>query len=275
MRYLTLIPLLAVVLTGCSSTPSTPNSSSTTALIKKLDVLKLVRYKEQPDKDAVVNNSTLKTIDYEHEDLQKNRFRIAPFSVGAWVNQKQGDVFHQIAPMSLDSAIVYFYRTDSSWNRQEIVAPNFFLNDERIPSLLNNHYYWIELPAGTYRLNISRPLGVAHFQKGTVTDFTVEAGKSYFLKYEEQQFRGKPNNNQGLLQVGPLIQMPTKQGLQEIATTTLKSPGLSFVKRGENENRELVTMNERKLEKVRKQEFEQRKPLLLTKPFVLWDPRTW
>lgn len=270
MRYLTLIPLVAVMLSGCSTNPD-----ATTHLVKKLDVFKLVRYKEQPKPDEVANNSTLKSIDYAREDLHKNRFRLDPFSVGGWVNQKQGDIFKQVIPTTPDSAIVYLYRIDSSWNRQEIVAPNFFLNDQRIPSLLHNHYYWIELPAGTYRLNISRPLGVLHFQKGAATDFTVQAGKSYFLKYEEQQFRGKPNNDDGLLKVGPLLQMPTQQALQEITPTVLKSPGLSFVKRSDLDIPELAAFNNKQPDKVSKQNVVEGRALILTKPFKLWNPTTW
>ncbi|XID74476.1 hypothetical protein ACF3NA_08040 [Alkanindiges sp. WGS2144] len=131
MRYLPIISLLTVALTGCTTTP--PDSP-------RYSIFGLIKYKQQPNEENVTNNSTLKTIDYAHTDLHKNRFRIDPFSVGAWVNQKQGEVFKQITPTDPNAAIVYLYRTDSSWNRQEIVAPNFFLNDQRIPSLLSNHY---------------------------------------------------------------------------------------------------------------------------------------
>lgn len=266
MRYLPIISLLAIALSGCSTTPSDSPSYS---------VFGLIKYKKQSNEDAVVNASTLKTIDYENTDMHKNRFRIDPFSVGAWVNQKQGDIFRQVRPTDPSAAIVYLYRIDSSWNRQEIVAPNFFLNDKRIPSLLNNHYYWIELPEGTYRLNISRPVGVIHFQKGTATDFRVEAGKQYFLKYEEQNFRGKPNNSDGLLKAGPLIQMPTQVGLSEINSTTLKTPGLSFVKREDLEPTELSVFNQQAPRKVNKAHLEEKKKLYLSKPFKLWNPLTW
>ncbi len=266
MRYLPIISLLAVALSGCTTTPSDSPSYS---------VFGLIKYKKQSNEEAVANASTLKTIDYENTDLHKNRFRLDPFSVGAWVNQKQGDVFKQITPTDPNAAIVYLYRIDSSWNRQEIVAPNFFLNDKRIPSLLSNHYYWIELPAGTYRLNISRPLGVIHFQKGTATDFNVEAGKQYFLKYEEQRFRGKPNNSEGLLKAGPLIQMPTQQGLAEISSTTLKTPGLSFVKREGLAPTDLAAFNQQTPRSVNKAHLEDKKRPHLQKPFKLWNPLTW
>ena len=314
MRYLPMISLpmmtlLAVTLTGCATSPKSDASRSHKfdlfGLIKhkpadnadtaasseskpetstakanepqshKFDLFGLIKYKPESNENAVVNNSTLKTIDYANTNAHKNRFRIDPFSVGAWVNQKQGDVFRQVTPTDPKSAIVYLYRPFSSWNREEIVAPNFFLNDKRIPSLLNNHYYWVELPEGTYRLNISRPVGVIHFQKGTAVDFAVEAGKTYFLKYEEQRFRGAPNNTEGLLKAGPLIQMPTQQALTEISSTTLKTPGFSFVKRDTVDRPELAVFNGKQPNAVSKKQLAEKPPLYLNKPFKIWNPLTW
>ncbi len=71
-----------------------------------------------------------------------------------------------------DAAIVYLYRPDSKWNRQEIVAASMFINKHRIPSLLHNHYYWVELAPGAYRLSVSRPLGCITFPKTKVFGFS-------------------------------------------------------------------------------------------------------
>ena len=266
MRYLPIISLLAVALTGCTTTP--PDSPS-------YSILGLIKYKKQANTAEVANASTLKTIDYANTDPGKNRYRLGPVSIGSWVNQKEGSAFQQVTPTDPTAAIVYLYRIESNWNKQEIVAPNFFLNDQNIPSLVNNHYYWIELPAGTYRLNISRPVGVVHFQKGTAVDFSVEAGKKYFLRYEEQRFRGKPNKSDGLLQVGPLVQMPTQQGLAEISSTTLKTPGISFVKRDGLESVNLPVFNGQAQHKASKDNLAAKKKLHLTKPFKIWNPLTW
>jgi hypothetical protein len=270
MHYLSIITLSAVAFTGCATTPK-----SEAAQAHKFDLFGLIKYKQQPNEEAIANPSTLKTIDYALTDPHKNRFRVDPFSVGGWVNQNEGELFKQVMPTDPNSAIVYLYRTHSTWNHQEIVAPNFFLNDKRIPSLLDNHYYWIELPAGTYRLNISRPVGVIHFQKGTAVDFSVEAGKSYFLRYEEQKFRGKPNDSQGLLKAGPLMQMPTQQGLREISSTTLRTPGYSFVKRGDIDQPDLAVFNGAAPDRVNKKQLEEKEQLHLDKPFKLWNPLTW
>lgn len=125
--------------------------------------------------------STLKNIDLEKKPGFVEQHRIGMFTIGGWVNQKQGNQFQTVKPQHAEAAIVYLYRPDSRWNRQEIVAASLFINQEHIPSLLHNHYYWIEVPAGTYRLSTSRPLGALHFQKPKYLDFTVEAGQSYFI----------------------------------------------------------------------------------------------
>ena len=109
--------------------------------------------------------SALKEVNVQHEPSIMEQYRIGVFTIGGWVNQAQGNHFQTIKPQHDQAAVVYLYRPDSKWNRQEIVASSLFLNSERIPSLLNNHYYWVELPAGTYRLPSSRPLGIYHFQK--------------------------------------------------------------------------------------------------------------
>src|SRR5690606_3989576 len=127
--------------------------------------------------------STLKPVDFNSEPGFIEQHRLGMFTIGAWVNQKLGQRFQPVQAQNDQAAIVYMYRPDSKWNRQEIVASSLFINSERIPSLLNNHYYWMELPVGTYRLSSSRPLGTQHFQKPKYLDFTVEAGQSYFIKY--------------------------------------------------------------------------------------------
>lgn len=268
MRYLPIIMMLGIAVTGCSSMqPSKPI---------KFDLFGLIRETPKVENTAPENKSTLKTIDYANTDLDKNQYRLDAFSLGAWVNQKQGDVFKEVKPSSPDAAIVYLYRIDSRWNRQEILAPNFFLNDRRIPSLLNNHYYWIELPAGVYRLNVSHPLAILHFQEGSAADFEVKGGQTYFLRYEEQAFRGKPDKSLGLLQSKYLMQMPTDKGLEEIRSTQLKSPGLSFVdRRGQPEQASLPVFNEQKQRNVKSSHLEAVENPQTTKPFKLWNPLTW
>ena len=208
--------------------------------------------------------SALKEVNVQHEPSIMEQYRIGVFTIGGWVNQAQGNHFQTIQPQHDQAAVVYLYRPDSKWNRQEIVASSLFLNSERIPSLLNNHYYWVELPAGTYRLSSSRPLGINHFQKPKYLDFTVEAGQSYFVKYDEENLATRHAVS------GPLILMPERIGKNEIAFTQLKSTSFNFV--AEDQQHGKVRKN---AQKIKRSQYDPATDVQLVKPFKLWDPRTW
>lgn len=218
--------------------------------------------------------STLKPVDFtKHPSFiakTKDQYKVAGFSLGSWVNQEPGQFFKLIKPQNEHSAVLYLYRPDSKWNRQEIIAPSFFLNGKKIPSLISNHYYWIELAEGDYRLSLSRPLAVMHFQKPLAANFSVKAGEQYFLKYEEEQFRGGPNGDANLLRVGPLMQMPTKQALKEIGMTQLKSPGLNYVAEMTADG-ELI----KSPEKIDSGKYKATDDVRLNSPFKIYNPRTW
>ena len=265
MRYL-MICMCASTLVGCAST----GSQQTSVWNKWFG-------KDAPRQTAAVENkSTLPDVDFDKKLGLTDQYFLGKFSLGSWVNQKPGQLFQPVQAKHPEAALVYFYRTDSRWNRQEIIPMNFQLNGERIPSLLNNHYYWIELPAGKYRLSMSRPAVIAHFQKPKVADFTVEAGKSYYLKYEEQKFKGAPDAALGLLKVGPLMQMPTKQGQQEISSTQLKTPGMSFIKYDQANTQPLgANVHQVDYEKVSKSQLSDKALPVLKKPFSPLNPLTW
>ncbi len=208
--------------------------------------------------------STLKNVDFEHEPGVMEQYRLGAFTIGGWVNQSQGNHFQPVTAQHDQAAIVYLYRPDSKWNRQEIVASSLFLNSERIPSLLNNHYYWVELPPGEYRLSSSRPLGINHFQKPKYLDFNVEAGKSYYLKYDEENLSTRHAVS------GPLILMPDSTGRTEIAFTQRKSNSYNFVA----QNQQTGKMRKHP-QKIKRDKYDASADVQLVKPFKLWDPRTW
>ncbi|MDO6643594.1 DUF2846 domain-containing protein [Acinetobacter guillouiae] len=249
MRYIGLVVLISCGLAACQSHQSV---------------------EQQPAKVV----STLDPIDFKKEDSlvheKLEQYKVASFSTGSWVNQKPGQYFKLVKPQNPQAAIVYFYRPDSRWNRQEIIPNNFFLNGKKIPSLISNHYYWIELAEGDYKLSLSRPLTIFHFQKPKVAYFSVEAGGQYFVKYEEEKFRGGPNGEAGLLRVGPLMQMPTRQGLKEIAMTQLKTPGLNFVAEVTADGRVIKPK-----EKIKGEPYKVSDDVHLGQQFKLWNPMTW
>ena len=215
---------------------------------------------EQPELTSTLSHE----VDFEHDPGMIEQYRIGVFSVGGWVNQKLGQRFQRVQPQHEQAAMVYLYRPDSKWNRQEIVASSLFINKELIPSLLNNHYYWVELPAGTYRLSSSRPLGINHFQKPKYIDFSVEAGQSYFIKYDEENLATRREL------AGPLAVIPEKIAIQEIAFTQLKSNSYNFVAEDQHTG-EL----RKKAQKLKPAKYDPSEDVQLMKPFKLWNPLTW
>ena len=180
----------------------------------------------------IVEAQTLPDYDVS-QPVTNGQYKPHGFSLGSWAVDRfrvnQGALFQPVPVLDKKFALVYLYRPHSEWNANEILPASIFLNDVRLPSLLDNHYYWLELKPGIYRMKISRPLGFIYFQKGTVADFTVEEGKTYYLRYDEENFRGHPDPALGLLNAGPLNQMPEQDAIPEIRSTTLKTPGYSFV----------------------------------------------
>ncbi len=250
MRYLAFILLSSSGLVACGHSPSQEKIAQN-QIISTLDPINFT------EKQGFISSKL-------------DQYKVAGFSVGSWVNQEPGQFFKLVKPQHPNAAVLYMYRPDSKWNRQEIIAQSFFLNGKRIPSLISNHYYWIELAEGDYQLSLSRPLTVLHFQKPLSAQFSVKAGQQYFLKYEEEQFRGGPNGDADLLRVGPLMQMPTRQALKEIGMTQLKSPGLNYVAQVTPTGDILKSS-----EKIDSGKYKASDDVRMKQPFKIYDPRTW
>lgn len=182
------------------------------------------------DKPKLIKTETLEQVDTSQEEKFSARLGVGNPDLGGWLDPyEEGLLFKPAKRKHPNSAIVYFYRPDSSWSRQEIVGASIFINGKRLKGLKNNHYYWVELPEGSYRLAVRRPLPPLYLLKGTVVDFHVKAGQDYFLKYAEQYHVEKPNESLGLLFARPIMQMPNQKALEEIASTRLKTPGITLV----------------------------------------------
>lgn len=206
--------------------------------------------------------ATLPSVDTDKEPGLMDQYHVGKFSVGGWVNQKLGQYFQPIQPQNPQAAVIYLYRPDTRWNQQEIAAANIFVNGQRIPSLLNNHYYWIELPAGTYRISTSRPLTVFHFQEPKYIDMSVDAGQTYYLKYDEEN----PGRKE---RTGPFLIMQEKTGRHEIAFTRLKSSSYNFVAQDASGN------VRNKPQEIKPVKYDEKSDVLLVKPFKIWNPLTW
>lgn len=207
-------------------------------------------------------SATLPDVDTSKQPGLFEQYHLGKFTVGGWVNQKLGQYFQPIQPQNEQAAVVYMYRPDTKWNRQEIAAANLYINGTRIPSLLHNHYYWLELPQGTYRISTSRPLTVIHFQKPKYIDLTVDAGQVYYLKYDEENPARKERT-------GPFVVVSEKTGRNEIAFTRLKSSSYNFV--AQDESGQVRT----KPQELKPAKYDEKSDVLLVKPFKIWNPLTW
>lgn len=237
MRYLIIALSCATLLAGCqSSSHLEKNSGELTATLPKVDV--------------------------DKEPGLLDQYRLGLHCRG-WVNQKLGQTFAPVKPQNEQAAVVYLYRPDTKWNRQEIAAINLFVNGKRIPSLLHNHYYWIELPAGTYRISASRPLLGIHFQEPKYIDITVDAGASYYLKYDEENKMDRSEHT------GPFMLMQDNIGRREIAFTELKSSSYNFV--AEDASGKI----RHKPQELKPAKYNEKSDVHLIKPFKLWNPLTW
>jgi hypothetical protein len=271
MRYLPAVLMLGIGLSGCSTMQSVRDKLPVIGTSTVSDPQ--VRHKpELPNVDTTVPETFVE------------RLKPHGFDLGAWIKRSDGPeflrsdgpLFQPVPALDQKAAIVYLYRPSSHWNFQEILAPSFFLNGKRLPSLINNHYYWLELPAGTYRLSVRRPIGFVYFQKGTVVDFQVDSGKTYYLRYDEQSFRGRPNRELGLLQKGPISQMPEKMALEEIRMTTLNTPGYSFVANPDlARGLVLSSFNGQTKKPVPEDRVTKKDNVVLGLPLKLWNPLTW
>jgi len=221
------------------------------------------------------------------QPVDTGRFKPHWFSLGSWAvdrfRKDQGELFQPVPILDQKYALVYFYRPQSRWAEGEILAASIFINGVRIPSLLNNSYYWIEMKPGTYRMRISRPLGFIYFQKGTVADFQVEAGKTYYLRYDEENSHGHPDPSLGLLNAGPLNQLPEKDAIPEIRSTTLKTPGYSFVEDPDKPvieqedvaKGDYAAFNGQEGKPVPNARLERKQDVALGIPVRWWNPFTW
>ncbi|MES2821079.1 MAG: DUF2846 domain-containing protein [Pseudomonadota bacterium] len=113
---------------------------------------------------------------------------------GAFFGALDGEAF---APLVGDAeqALVYVYRPRTAWADQELEAPGLFLDHQPIGSLPSNGFLALALEAGTYQLEMRRPLfgsfwtllaeGPVDFSRIISFALEVEAGSLHYLRYDE------------------------------------------------------------------------------------------
>lgn len=148
-----------------------------------------------------------------------------PVRRGAYLKPVEGSYFRPVEPLDSRNALIYVYRPHSKWNAQELQAPGFFLNGMFIYGLKDAGYFWVEVPAGTYTFTAKRPLAIIYLKEIFETKLTVEGGKSYYFRYDEENRVKKSADHPELIAAGPLLQMPDDRGLRQIEGSILEEPG--------------------------------------------------
>lgn len=158
--------------------------------------------------------------------------------MGAYVRPVTGPEFSPVASYkwnSKEQALIYFYRPESQWGNDEIMAPSFYVDDNHYFNLRANGYTWLVVLEGKREFDIRRPFngieGVEHmgpisliFDHILDAEFTVEAGETYYLRYSEvddpeSPYQGLPDDHP--LNEGPARLVNEETALPEIRETRL------------------------------------------------------
>ncbi len=165
---------------------------------------------------------------------------------GAYISTVKGKEFQQVGNRwdYESKALLYVYRPDSQWASDEVEAPTFYLDNERIFNIRANGYTWFELEPGEYDVIMRRPLlgiegidfdGETFFEFGRIAEMnlSVEADKVYFLRYNEID---PPAQEHQILDEdvpmgdGPLMLVATDLAHEELAATRMLPEGGHFIK---------------------------------------------
>lgn len=154
-----------------------------------------------------------------------------PDTPGAFIQAVQGDSFEPMETLDPRNAMVYIYRPGTRWGYEEVQAPTFFLEDQKLFGLKSGAYTWLELHGGRYEFYARRPLGVLFLKTIFEMPLEVEGGNTYFLRYSETepvQMSEIVSNPSDYMQAGPLQQVPQNYARREIEHLRLDEPGLYY-----------------------------------------------
>ncbi|MEH6449933.1 MAG: DUF2846 domain-containing protein [Oleispira sp.] len=137
------------------------------------------------------------------------------------------------------TALVYVYRPASTWANDELEAPSFYLNDERLFNIKGNGYTWYELKPGNHEVKIRRPLmGLEGIDVTDVVDFTLKmvtelslnakAGHVYYLRYSEVDKDAAKFSDMTFLD-NPLQVVTPDVALAEIQQTNMLGEGRGLI----------------------------------------------
>ena len=154
-----------------------------------------------------------------------------PRTSGAFIKAASGDAFQEMDTLDPRNAMVYVYRPGNQWGFEELQAPNFFINEQMLFGLKAGAWSWIELHAGSYDFYARRPLGLLFINTIFETRLEVEGGKTYFLRYSEDQplvLEEVAGNADELINMPPLQEVPRALAMREIRNLRLDEAGVYY-----------------------------------------------
>jgi hypothetical protein len=164
---------------------------------------------------------------------------------GAYIATVSGKEYSQVGNRwdYENKALLYVYRPNSQWAADEVEAPSFYLDDERVFNIRANGYTWFELEPGEYEVIMRRPLlgleGINldgfefDLKRIAQMNLEVEADKVYFLRYSEidpPDIEHQTLSDDIPLADGPLVLVSTELAQNELQVTRMLPEGGRFIK---------------------------------------------
>ena len=170
---------------------------------------------------------------------------------GAYIATVSGKEYSQVANRwdYENKALLYVYRPNSQWAADEVEAPSFYLDGERVFNIRANGYTWFELEPGEYEVVMRRPLlgleGVAmegfefDLKRIAQMNLRVEADHVYYLRYSEVDspdldfqvsLDGVEPFDESAFNESPLLLVTNELASNELAMTRMLPEGGRFIK---------------------------------------------
>lgn len=160
---------------------------------------------------------------------------------GAFIAKVSGKPYEPVANRwdYKNKALLYIYRPNSEWAADEIEAPSFYIDGERVFNIRANGYTWFELEPGQYEIIMRRPLmgleGIENFDLKRIAELNlkVEADHVYYLRYSEidpPKLEDQVMENDLPVGDGPLVMVKPELAHADMLATRMLPEGARFVR---------------------------------------------
>lgn len=150
---------------------------------------------------------------------------------GAFLVKPKGNRYDPVIALDPRDAIIYIYRPETRWGKQEVQTPTFQIDDTFVFDLKSGTYSWIEVPAGDYTISARRPLGTFNLKHIFDLPVQVEGGQSYYIRYSETEpleLGLIAERSEYFKEVESAQYVPPRIGKYDITPTRLHTPGVFF-----------------------------------------------